>query len=201
MKVKVQLCINNKILAEGVKRILDESSPEITFGDHCFGPIVENPDLVLFASRADMVALRGCYPEARFIYFDLGVAESEIACLLYCHGVRGILSCEIDVGQFIKALKVVHLGEVWLEQKHLRLLLERGSRFNDSQSFRELSQQDRQIVQLVAAGETNRAIASRLCLSLPTVKAHLSRIFRCLNVENRSQLAALATKGLPSVIG
>jgi DNA-binding NarL/FixJ family response regulator len=46
----------------------------------------------------------------------------------------------------------------------------------------------------VTDGDSNNAIADKLFLSLPTIKAHLSRIFKCLNVENRAQLAALATK-------
>ena len=192
--VKVLVCINNKILAEGVKSILGENVPEALIGDHFFEATVEDPDIVLFFSRDDIIELKENYVGARFIYFDQGTPDSELSCLLYCHGVTGIISCDLDVNKFCKALRRVHQGEVWLCQKHLHLLLEQGPLMSGSKSFHKLSDQDRRIIQLVAAGDSNKEIADKLSLSLPTIKAHLSRIFRSLGVENRAQLAALATK-------
>ena len=192
--MKVLVCINNKILAEGVKNIIGENVPETLLGDHFFGPVVEDPDIVLFASRDDILELKQSYPEARFIYFDQGTCDSELACLLYCHGVLGIISSDLDVNKFCKALRSVHQGEVWICQKHLHLLLEQGLTLPGRNKLHKLSDQDRKIIQLVTDGDSNNAIADKLFLSLPTIKAHLSRIFKCLNVENRAQLAALATK-------
>ena len=192
--MKVLVCINNKILAEGVKSLIGENVPETLLGDHFFGPVVEDPDIVLFASRDDILELKQSYPEARFIYFDQGTCDSELACLLYCHGVLGIISSDLDVNKFCKALRRVHQGEVWICQKHLHLLLEQGLTLPGRNKLHKLSDQDRKIIQLVTDGDSNNAIADKLFLSLPTIKAHLSRIFKCLNVENRAQLAALATK-------
>ena len=192
--MKVLICINNKILAEGVKSLIGENVPETLLGDHFFGPVVEDPDIVLFASRDDILELKQSYLEARFIYLDQGSCDSELACLLYCHGVLGILSSDLDVNKFCKALRRVHQGEVWICQKHLHLLLEQGLTLPGRNKLHKLSDQDRKIIQLVADGDSNNAIADKLFLSLPTIKAHLSRIFKCLNVENRAQLAALATK-------
>jgi len=192
--VKVQICINNKIIAEGVKSLIGEKFPEARLGDHCFGPLVDDPDLVLFTSRDDILALKTSYVNAKFIYFDQGTSESELACLLFCHGVLGIISTELDVNKFCKALKMVLSGDVWLCQKHLHLLLEQGQTSPMRNKQHKLSDQDRRIIQLVAEGEPNKGIADSLCLSLPTIKAHLSRIFKTLNIDNRAQLAALATK-------
>lgn len=192
--MKVLVCINNKILAEGVKILIGENVPETLLGDHFFGPVVEDPDIVLFVSRDDILELKQSYPEARFIYFDQGTCDSELACLLYCHGVLGIISSDLDVNKFCKALRSVQQGEVWICQKHLHLLLEQGLTLPGRNKPHKLSDQDRRIIQLVTDGDSNNAIADKLFLSLPTIKAHLSRIFKCLNVENRAQLAALATK-------
>ncbi len=193
--MKVLVCINNKILAEGVKRIIGENVPETLLGDHFFGPGLEAPDIVLFVSRDDIVKLKENYVGARFIYVDQGTPDNELSCLLYCHGVLGIISSDLSLNNFCKALRRVHQGEVWLCQKHLHLLLEQGLTTSGRQSLHKLSDQDKRIIQLVAAGGSNKEIADKLCLSLPTIKAHLSRIFRVLSVENRAQLAALATKG------
>jgi len=47
-------------------------------------------------------------------------------------------------------------------------------------------------VLLVSKGLTNKEIASISCISEQTVKTHVSRIFRKLNVSRRSQLVPLA---------
>jgi DNA-binding CsgD family transcriptional regulator len=54
-----------------------------------------------------------------------------------------------------------------------------------------LSEREREIVRMVAAGQTNREIAEVLFLSARTVEAHLTRIFGKLGVTSRVSLAAL----------
>ncbi|MEA2718818.1 MAG: hypothetical protein QOJ39_682, partial [Candidatus Eremiobacteraeota bacterium] len=54
-----------------------------------------------------------------------------------------------------------------------------------------LSQRQRQIAELVALGETNRAVAAHLHISEHTVEHHVSNVFARLNVRSRAQLTAL----------
>ena len=58
-------------------------------------------------------------------------------------------------------------------------------------SFKGLSNQDMRIVDLVVEGRKNKDIATCMCLSESTVKSHVSRIYKKLNVKNRTQLATL----------
>jgi DNA-binding CsgD family transcriptional regulator len=51
-----------------------------------------------------------------------------------------------------------------------------------------------QVAELVAAGRTNREVASELFMSPKTVEAHLSRIYRKLGVRSRAELAHLLTR-------
>jgi DNA-binding NarL/FixJ family response regulator len=57
-----------------------------------------------------------------------------------------------------------------------------------------MSDQDRKIIALITRGQKNSEIAAELCLSEPTIKAHVSRIYKMLNVRNRSQLVTLANE-------
>jgi DNA-binding NarL/FixJ family response regulator len=57
-----------------------------------------------------------------------------------------------------------------------------------------LTRRQREIVQMVAGGRSNRLIARTLQLSEPTVKNHLHRVFLKLNVGNRAELVAEATR-------
>ena len=49
---------------------------------------------------------------------------------------------------------------------------------------------------MLADGHQNKHIASDLCISEATVKAHLTTVFQKLGVQNRTQAAALATQHL-----
>jgi DNA-binding CsgD family transcriptional regulator len=54
-----------------------------------------------------------------------------------------------------------------------------------------ISKREKQVLQLICLGKTNKQIAKALLISLPTVKDHISNIFRKTGVTNRVQLAAL----------
>jgi len=57
-----------------------------------------------------------------------------------------------------------------------------------------LSEKEKEILQLLTWGRTNKEIASSLRVSPETVKMTLKNIFRKLGVENRTQAAVLAIK-------
>src|SRR5262249_12007996 len=59
-----------------------------------------------------------------------------------------------------------------------------------------LTDRERQILQGIAAGESNRQIAGRLVISEHTVRAHLRNLMRKLGVANRAQAAAVASATL-----
>ena len=60
-----------------------------------------------------------------------------------------------------------------------------------------LTEAERQVAGLVAAGHTNREVAIELYMGLRTVEAHLSAVYRKLGVRSRSELARAWASGLP----
>jgi DNA-binding NarL/FixJ family response regulator len=60
--------------------------------------------------------------------------------------------------------------------------------------FPELTQREREILDLIAAGENNAAIAGRLFLSAKTVRNHVSNIFGKLQVADRAQAIVRARR-------
>jgi DNA-binding CsgD family transcriptional regulator len=58
-----------------------------------------------------------------------------------------------------------------------------------------LTATERQVVDLVAAGRTNKEIADTLFMSVHTVEAYLTRLFRSLGVQSRTELARLVLDG------
>lgn len=192
--MKIKLRMGNRVLAEGIGKLIAENLAEAVVCDSVHDRGMTDPDLVVFCAREGIDALIRCYPAARFICLDSGLKEADLTCLLLCHQVSGIISPELDVEMFCKALTTVHRGEIWVEQTHLKAMLRQDRGLPFREEFRCLSDQDKRIICLLAQGQRNKDIADQLCLSVPTIKAHLSRIYKTLNVENRSQLVALATE-------
>jgi ATP/maltotriose-dependent transcriptional regulator MalT len=61
-----------------------------------------------------------------------------------------------------------------------------------SETGATLTERELEVLRLVAAGASNRAIAEALVISLPTVKSHIAHILAKLNVGSRGQAAARA---------
>jgi len=111
-------------------------------------------------------------------------------------GARGILSKSASVESLLKAIRVVHQGEVWASKRVIALTVEElaARSVNPPVSkldFGErLSGREQEIVHLIVGGLSNLEAANRLGITEATVKAHLTRIFRKLALRGRAQLAA-----------
>lgn len=57
-----------------------------------------------------------------------------------------------------------------------------------------MTQRDRDVLRMVAAGATNREIAEKLFISVSTVKASVSKVLEILRVNDRTEAAVIATK-------
>jgi DNA-binding NarL/FixJ family response regulator len=80
-------------------------------------------------------------------------------------------------------------ARLWGEKTRSELHRIGGRTASDS----ELSETERQIVELVVAGRKNREVAAELSLSPNTVAWNLSKIYRKLGVRSRTELAAHIT--------
>lgn len=111
-------------------------------------------------------------------------------------GARGILPKSATVENLLKAIRVVHEGEVWASNRVIALTVEelaaRSVNHRPGElAFRErLSSREQEIVHLVVGGLSNLEAANRLGITEATVKAHLTHIFKKLALRGRAQLAA-----------
>jgi DNA-binding NarL/FixJ family response regulator len=127
------------------------------------------------------------------ILIDTGQTKEQVLSLLLSYPIDGVIASDSDLPLLIKALRVVDSGQVWIDNSLLKLLLQQAE--NQTQQNREnLSKKERDIVVLISQGCRNREIATRLFISEQTVKTHLSRIFRKLNISTRTQLIPFGIK-------
>jgi DNA-binding NarL/FixJ family response regulator len=115
-------------------------------------------------------------------------------------GADGFLLKDTPPSEILEAIRKVAEGEPMLSPSVTRTLLRRlrtdhsdalaAERLSTAQDrLRRLTDRERDVALAVGRGLTNAEIAAELFLSVPTVKAHVSRLFEKLDATNRVQIA------------
>jgi DNA-binding NarL/FixJ family response regulator len=104
-------------------------------------------------------------------------------------GARGYLLKDADQDELVRAIKAVYRGEAIFSPAIAQRMIHYFSALPQTASaiaFPDLTEREREILHLIAQGESNAAIAKRLTLSLKTVQNHVSNIFSKLQVADRA---------------
>jgi DNA-binding NarL/FixJ family response regulator len=110
-------------------------------------------------------------------------------------GASGYVLKQIRGTDLVDAVRRVAAGQSLLDPAVTERVLERIRRGpQQPDELRNLTEQERRILALVAEGLTNREIAQRMFLSEKTVKNYVSSLLAKLGMERRTQAAVLATK-------
>ncbi|MBI2399947.1 MAG: response regulator transcription factor [Deltaproteobacteria bacterium] len=119
--------------------------------------------------------------------------EDNIISAVLTKGLKGVLVANSTPLLLKKAIREVAGGEIWLDKIDIKNLLT-GLHALKKNSRPSLSGREWEVVGLVGQGYRNREIAEKLCISEPTVKTHLQRIFHKLDIQNRPQLITFAIR-------
>lgn len=196
MAINILVNLSNRVLANALADLLS-SAPDGYLPDVALDIAHVNgfdPELVLVdaATLKPNIFIR--WPEAKVILFDTGLLENEVISILLSHKLDGIIATDTDTPLFLKALSVIHEGQVWIDNTKLKALLNYAESAARAKNIDKISRKEQEVIILVSQGLKNREIAEKLRISEQTVKAHISHIFRKVKVTNRSQLVPLAMK-------
>lgn len=117
-------------------------------------------------------------------------ANCRLAPVIKQYKIRGIFYREDSQSIFIKGMKAILNGALWLSRKTLsECILMPGEAIKTPHTLElsQLSLRQIEILRHVHTGESNQEIADALGLSLHTVKTHLYNIYKKINVSNRLQ--------------
>jgi two-component system response regulator NreC len=113
-------------------------------------------------------------------------------------GARGYLLKESPESDFINAIRMVSEGKSFFSPTVSRMLVEdyvRQLQDRDIEdSYELLTLREREILQLIAEGKSNKEIANMLYLSLYTVETHRSNILEKLNLHSVPELILYAVR-------
>ena len=104
-------------------------------------------------------------------------------------GAVGYLLKDADPPELIAGIRAAADGDSPQHPKAASAVLRARA---ERRPIPELSEREREVLELVATGLSNQKIAARLGISEKTVKAHLTSVFRQLGVEDRTQAAVWA---------
>jgi len=110
-------------------------------------------------------------------------------------GAAGYLLKDVEPAELVRAIRAVHAGEALLHPAvAARLMEEVGApqRRDDAQAT--LTPRERQVVELLARGLSNKRIALELAIAEKTVKTHVSNILGKLGLSDRTQVAVYAVR-------
>jgi DNA-binding NarL/FixJ family response regulator len=113
----------------------------------------------------------------------------RIVAALEAGAVRYLLK-DAEPEQLLDGIRAAARGESPIAPKAARLLLD--ARLRPTSDRPELSEREREVLSLVAAGLPNKVIAQRLGIAEKTVKAHLTSVYRTIGVYDRVQAALWA---------
>jgi NarL family two-component system response regulator LiaR len=106
-------------------------------------------------------------------------------------GAAGYLLKSARGQDLVEAVRAIRAGESVLHPKIIEKLLKRAmlksAGIVKPRTNELLSEREKEMLKLLATGMGNKEIARKLCLSLRTVKAHMSNIFTKMNVASRSE--------------
>lgn len=185
------------IFIHGMKISLQQHIPGISIqsvgqAEELWQKIESAPDaLVMLDSGLDAEFCREVlqriaqqFPEVKIIITAMDDSQKWLHEVMQFN-VQAVVPRDSDAETFVLALNAVARGMMFLPGDWL------NSTELESRDIKALSARQREILQMLAAGESNKQIGRALNISTGTVKAHLESLYRRLDVKNRTQAAMM----------
>ncbi|GFO54700.1 DNA-binding response regulator [Geomonas sp. Red276] len=188
--MNILLSLKSRVLGEALQEILARAEPAdkvfIDNGRHRVAG--ESPEIVIADQKNIKAEVLAKWGAAKVILLDTGLHQDEVVNTILLHRLPGVISIDEDLALMKKAIRVVHGGQVWINNHNLKALLCKAGTMLRGGEIESVSQREREILKHLTLGKTNREIAESLYMSEHTVKTHMTRIFRKFKVSNRAQL-------------
>jgi DNA-binding NarL/FixJ family response regulator len=214
MSIRILLADDHAVVREGLGKSLQEQEDLEVVGQAKNGLItIEmvrelSPDLVIMdigmpdlnGIEATRQILRES-PDIKVIGLSMHSGKKFVT-EMFKAGARGYLPKDCEFDELVEAIGAVMDGKMYLSPSITGVMVEtyiRSAAENKSSVFSVLTPREREVLQLMAEGNSTKQIGRRLYISPKTVEAHRLRITNKLKIDNVAQLTKYAIKeGLTS---
>lgn len=131
--------------------------------------------------------------QARILMLTMHPDEEYIVQALK-NGASGYLLKEAAAEQLTEAVRTVAAGQVYLGQGIPQSVLHRLADSSNDDPYGLLTPRERQVLQQIAEGKTNRQAAENLGVSVKTVDTHRTRLMRKLGIHDQTSLVKYAIR-------
>lgn len=202
---RILLADDHRMFRQGLREVIERKTDFEVVGEAGTGreaiAMIEalRPDIVLLDIQ--MPELNGVtvaqqvartHPDVKIVMLTMYREDQHLVDAIQA-GAQGYLLKDADADELIDVLMRVLRGESAIDPALTSRVFEAIRRLQARDAEQAaLTERERDILQLVAAGHDNKTIAARLHLSEKTVGNRLSEIFQKLGVTNRTQAALVA---------
>ena len=214
-RVRVMIADDHPMVRSGLRALLERDGEFQVIAEAANGyeaidlAILHKPDVILLdvgmprLSGPDAAqSISQKLPSARIVMVSMYSDEAYVLRALKA-GARGYLLKASPENDVLAAVRAVAAGNAYFSPSITKLLVEEyvveARRRGVEDSYDLLSVREKEILQLLASGKSNRDIADLLHISISTVETHRNNIFQKLHLHNLAELILYAVrKGLIS---
>lgn len=201
-RIRIAVVENDPLRLVGFRALFD-AEPELELLSATMADLAHTPDidLVLLGSRVGgqnlfdaMAGMKASRPDLRIIVTGAG-ADDEMILKALAAGAKGYVDEAATPAEFIQAIHIVHQGSVWAPRRVLSMFIERVTQ-SPGRIFPagrvSFTDREKEVLELLVAGRSNKEIGSVLGIEERTVKAHVAKLMRKVGVQNRIALSVHA---------
>lgn len=208
MTLRLVLADDHPVVREGLRALLD-SEPDFEVvgqaqnGDEVVALVAHlQPDLVvldlMMAGRSSLDVtqeLTEGSPETRVLILSMHASEAYVLEALR-RGASGYALKQAEPSELSRGIREVAAGRRYLSPPLTERALEAYTRRagGPADPYDSLTEREREVLKLVAEGETNAAIAEQLCISTRTVETHRAHAMKKLGLRTHVELAVYAVR-------
>jgi len=199
MKVSIMIIDDHEIFRNGLKNLINSTSWGVCCGEASnietgidlikkTKPNILLLDLYMDNGRRsfeDITKLREISPLTKIVILTVSEDEEDVYEATQ-QSVEGYLLKNTPFYKLETYLVDIHNGKIRISESLASSLFKEVSKQN---IIKPLSDRESEVLFLVAEGCSNKDIAEKLCISVYTVKNHISNMMKKMNVKNRNQLA------------
>jgi DNA-binding NarL/FixJ family response regulator len=200
-KIRVAVIEPDPLRLVGFRALFD-TEPDLELVAASTQTVITEPqiDLALLGSHGTqnlfdlMAGLKASRPGLRILVSGNGVDDETILKALAA-GAKGYVDEAATPEEFVQAIRIVFQGSVWAPRRILSTFIERvtsspGRIFPAGRVT--FTDRERDVLEMLVAGRSNKEIGSALGIEERTVKAHVAKLMRKVGVQNRIALSVHA---------
>lgn len=209
-KIRILLADDHQLMRSGIRLMLERESDLSVVGEACDGREAValakslKPDVVVMdIGMANLNGIEAAQqmaqnrPEVAIVMLSMHSDESYVLRALKA-GARGYLLKDSAEADLIKAVHAVAGGKSFFSPAVSKVLLDdyvrKLKRSGADDAYDLLTPREREVLQLVAEGKSNKDIANLLNLSVYTVESHRSNLMEKLNLRGLPELILYAVR-------